>query len=131
MVTRTKKSEHITPVLMNLHWLPISARIEFKVLMIVFKIVHGNAPVYLQSLLRRQASVETQQISSRTRSAQRRSAEILLEPGTYQQKHFGARAFSHFAPALWNALPSVLRSSPTVNAFKSALKTHLFKQHFT
>ena len=32
----------------------------------------------------------------------------------------------NYAPKLWNSLPSVIRSSPTLNVFKSRLKTHLF-----
>ena len=37
----------IQPVLMPLHWLPFGARIEFKILLIVYKYLHGTAPYYL------------------------------------------------------------------------------------
>ncbi|KAF7648774.1 hypothetical protein LDENG_00152180, partial [Lucifuga dentata] len=33
LLTKTKKREHITPVLATLHWLPVSYRIDFKVLL--------------------------------------------------------------------------------------------------
>ena len=44
--------------------------------------------------------------------------------------NYGQRAFSYAAPLLWNELPLDIRCKDTVNAFKSALKTHYFKQHF-
>ena len=50
-VTKAKRRDHITPVLRQLHWLPINQRIVFKVLLITFKITNGYAPSYLSSLL--------------------------------------------------------------------------------
>ena len=47
IITRTPKRQHITPVLAELHWLPVTARIEFKILLYVFKAVTGTAPGYL------------------------------------------------------------------------------------
>ena len=44
MLTGTKKREHITPVLAQLHWLPVKYRIDFKILLFVFKAVNGSAP---------------------------------------------------------------------------------------
>ena len=38
---------HITPLLQQLHWLPIRLRIEFKNLLITFKVLQGSAPKYL------------------------------------------------------------------------------------
>ena len=59
LVTRTKRRESITPVLQELHWLPVEQRIQFKILCHVFKIVHGMAPVYVEELLERHAAVRT------------------------------------------------------------------------
>ncbi len=39
-----EERERITPVLVYLHWLPVSFRIELKVLLMVFKALHGIAP---------------------------------------------------------------------------------------
>ena len=44
IVTRTRRSEHITPVLKQLHWLPVSYRIKFKVLLYTYKALNGCAP---------------------------------------------------------------------------------------
>ena len=41
---------HITPTLMELHWLPVKLRIHFKVALLVFKSLHGLAPPYLSEL---------------------------------------------------------------------------------
>ena len=47
LLTGTKKQEHITPVLASLHWLPVRFRIDFKILMFVFKNLKGLATEYL------------------------------------------------------------------------------------
>ena len=51
LIARRKKYDHITPVLIELHWLPVKVRCEYKLLVYVFKSLHGIAPVYLQDLL--------------------------------------------------------------------------------
>ena len=43
---------HISPVLRDLHWLPVSFRIEFKIMLITYKVLHDGAPIYIQELLR-------------------------------------------------------------------------------
>ncbi len=45
------KRMHVTPLFIDLHWLPIAARIKFKALMFAYKTTTGSAPVYLNSLL--------------------------------------------------------------------------------
>ena len=47
IVTLTKKFDHITPVLIQLHWLPVHFRILFKVLLLVYKALNGMAPLYI------------------------------------------------------------------------------------
>ena len=51
IVTLTKKFDHITPVLIQLHWLPVHFRILFKVLLLVYKALNGMAPLYITELL--------------------------------------------------------------------------------
>jgi len=50
MVTGVCRSEHITPVLEDLHWLPVSQRVVFEMVLMVWKCVHGVAPAYLSDL---------------------------------------------------------------------------------
>ncbi|RXN31585.1 RNA-directed DNA polymerase from mobile element jockey-like protein [Labeo rohita] len=51
LLSNTSKRSHISPVLRSLHWLPVRFRVEFKILMFVFKAINGLAPVYLAELL--------------------------------------------------------------------------------
>ena len=51
VVSLSPKFCHITPVLTNLHWLPIDLQIEFKILIITYKTLHGQGPSYIENLL--------------------------------------------------------------------------------
>ena len=51
-VITQKKHDHITPVLEELHWLPVRKRIELKILLLAYKCLHGTAPSYLRELLK-------------------------------------------------------------------------------
>ncbi len=52
-MTRSRKYDHITPILQSLHWLPIKYRISYKILSLAYKALNGLAPAYLTSLLSR------------------------------------------------------------------------------
>lgn len=51
LLTSTNKCEHITPALTSLHWLPVKFSLVFKILLFVFKALHGLAPQYICDLL--------------------------------------------------------------------------------
>ena len=51
LVAKKGKFEHISDILQSLHWLPVKSRIEFKLLVLVFKCFHDSAPGYLQDLI--------------------------------------------------------------------------------
>ena len=51
LICNERKYCHITPLLVDWHWLPVKFRIEFKILLIVFKIFMGLAPSYLSFLI--------------------------------------------------------------------------------
>ena len=51
VVTKSFKFEHITPVLRDLHWLPILKQIQLKIMVLTFKILYRDAPGYLCELL--------------------------------------------------------------------------------
>uniref|UniRef100_A0A8K9ULD5 Reverse transcriptase domain-containing protein n=1 Tax=Oncorhynchus mykiss TaxID=8022 RepID=A0A8K9ULD5_ONCMY len=116
ILTRTKKFDHITPVLASLHWLPVKARADFKVLLLTYKALHGLAPIYLSDLV-------LPYIPTRTLRSQ--DAGLLIVPRIFKQTA-GGRAFSYRAPFLWNGLPTHVRDANSVSTFKSLLKTHLF-----
>ena len=51
IVSLTRKYDHITPIMMELHWLPVEQRIKYKILLFVYKALNGISPVYLSELL--------------------------------------------------------------------------------
>ena len=51
LVMGLKRSDHVTPILRNLHWLPVVKRIEFKILLITYKTIHGQPADYLKPLI--------------------------------------------------------------------------------
>ena len=53
LVTLSRKYDHVTPILHELHWLPVKYRIMHKILLLVYKCLHGSAPIYLQELLKK------------------------------------------------------------------------------
>uniref|UniRef100_A0A8C1YN93 Reverse transcriptase domain-containing protein n=1 Tax=Cyprinus carpio TaxID=7962 RepID=A0A8C1YN93_CYPCA len=120
VLTRSRKYDHITPILQSLHWLPIKFRISYKILLLTYKALNGLAPAYLTSLLPRY---------NPSRSLRSQNAGLLIVPRIAKSTK-GGRAFSHLAPKLWNSLPDNVRGSDTLSLFKSRLKTHLFGQAF-
>ena len=50
MIHRLRSSNHITDTVVNLHWLRIPERIQFKVAVVVYKVLLGLAPQYLGPL---------------------------------------------------------------------------------
>ncbi|KAK0146590.1 putative RNA-directed DNA polymerase from transposon BS [Merluccius polli] len=51
LLTRSTRMTHISPILSSLHWLPINFRIQFKVLVLSYRALHGQTPVYISDLL--------------------------------------------------------------------------------
>jgi hypothetical protein len=119
LIVRQKKIDHITPILKDLHWLPVKYRIDYKILLLVFKCVIGKAPEYLSSLI-------TPYVP--TRPLRSESQLLLQEIST--KKQIGQRAFSCCGPKLWKQLPLTLRKCTSLSAFKIQLKTHLFRQAY-
>lgn len=120
LLTNVHKHTHITPVLCSLHWLPVRYRVEYKVLMFVFKAINGLSPAYLSELLTIYQPART------LRSSQ--STSLIIPKCRY--KKFGGRSFAIQGPTLWNALPATLRNITVFSVFKSQLKTFLFRKAF-
>ncbi len=120
VLTRSRKYDHITPILQSLHWLPIKFRISYKILLLAYKALNDLAPAYLTNLLSRY---------NPTRSLRSQNSGLLVVPRIAKSTK-GGRTFSYLAPKLWNSLPDNVRGSDTLSLFKSRLKTHLFSQAF-
>ena len=113
----------ITPLLKQLHWLPIHLRIEFKILLITFKVLQGSAPKYVINLI---------SVLPPSRYDLRRNNKgiILSTPKRFTKVTMGDRSFMAAAPRLWNCLPISIRSAGTKSDFKQKLKTFLFRKAF-
>ena len=120
VITLTEKHDHITPVLEVLHWLPVRKRIEFKILLLAYKCLHGTAPSYLREMLKEYVP---------TRTLRSTSKNLLCEPRT-NMKTYDDRPFNACAPKLCNQLPNIIRAAWSVATFKRQLKTHMFKDVF-
>ena len=118
LVTSTRKYDHITPVLYNLHWLPVFYRIYFKILILTFKAIHNMSPSYISNLV----SIK----SCSAYSLRSNSSLILDRPKGRILSTLGARSFYAAAPTLWNSLPSNIRDITSLSIFKKKLKTYLF-----
>ena len=94
LITCSRKYDHITPILKELHWLPVSERIKFKILLLTFKALHQQSPTYIQDLL------TCYQPSRSLRSP----SSLRLNPINFNLKSYGSRAFAVSAPGLWNSL---------------------------
>lgn len=120
ILTGSRVSNHITPVLDSLHWLPVRFRVDFKIMMLTYKALHGLAPYYLSALLTSYTP------TWRLHSSQ---SNLLVVPQTHLRS-MGDRAFSSYAPVLCNSLPPDLREAQGYNIFKGRLKTYFFKLAF-
>ena len=117
-----KKRDHITPILIKLHWLPIHQRIKYKVALLCFKCIHNLAPIYLQNLL---------EIYTPSRCLRSSNDNFLLKKVSMQYKSYGEKSFSFYGPIVWNSLPFDLRSTSQLSTFKKQLKTFLFKKAYS
>ena len=117
LVLQKSKYESNMLCIMELHWLPIRARIEFKMLVYVYNCLNNTAPAYMKKMLQR--------YSTREGLRSNNMEHLLVIPKT-KRKTFMDRAFSVCGPRLWNHLPTELRMAPTLETFKSSLKTYLF-----
>ena len=114
--------EPATPILRTLHWLPVAARIEFKVCLFVFKALAGNGPGYLRDLLHTHTPVRA------LRSSEDSSRLAIPKTRTVS---FGDRAFSAAGPRIWNSLPQHLRCASNERDFRRGLKTHFFRKYLS
>ena len=121
LITRTDRRDHITGVLVDLHWLPIVARIDYKVLLFVYKALNGIGPSYLSDLL------HLKQHKRNTRSSE---DFLMLDHPKTHFKTLGDRTFTFTAVDQWNVLPLELRASQSLSTFKKHLKTFLFNRSY-
>ncbi|CAC5421345.1 unnamed protein product [Mytilus coruscus] len=118
LITRKRKFDSITPVMMQLHWLPVQYRSHFKLLLYVFKALHNKAPKYLKELIVPYAPIRT---------LRSENEGLITKPRDVRTKTYGERRFDRAGATLWNDLPIHLRKEQSLPRFKKGLKTHIFR----
>ena len=118
LITLTSRFENISPTLISLHWLPVTQRIEYKIIITTFKALK-NGPCYLNELLTRQTSERTT----------RQSTKFRLQPPKTRTKR-AQRAFSVSAPLLLNGAKELVDFTISDDTFRTKLKTFLFKKAY-
>jgi len=109
LIMNSKLTEHITPVRMRLHWLPIKSQIIYK-LCLQMHLIHTNQrPDYMAYMVKL-------------------SAECSSRPGLRSVSHFlywkpalktkFGELFSYSGPAAWNSLPEYIQMELNTNRFK-------------
>ena len=121
LVMKSRKCDHVQPLLRSLHWLPVHLRIDDKISTLCFNTFTNSSPVYIAQLLSVYTPSRHLRSSSDTRT---------LRISFIKTKSFGQRAFSFTGPTQWNLPPYGLGQSVSSPAFKTALKTHLFRSAY-
>ena len=115
VVTRSPKLTHTSPLLHQLHWLPIRSRIHFKIALLTYKSVHFTQPPSLAKL-----------VSLRVLDKELKSQTGLFLNRTSAKPGYGRRTFRFIAPEVWNNIPPHIRQAPSVPTFRKLLKTYYF-----
>ena len=122
VVLNKGKFDNASQAMKELHWLPVKARKDFKILCIIYKCLDHCGPEYVIALLCRNHGNR-----EGLRSADK--YKLLIEPRV-SHKTFAARSFSLYGVKIWNELPHYLWRSNNIDEFKCNLKTHLFKKFY-
>ncbi|KAF7248130.1 putative uncharacterized transposon-derived protein F52C9.6 [Varanus komodoensis] len=111
LLTGTGRYAHMTAVLRQLHWLPIEAQAQFKVLIMTYKALNSLGPGYLNERLRPYMP---------DRPLRCAGESLLREPSMKEIRRVNTqrRAFSAVAPNLWNSLPKEVRLAPSLLVFR-------------
>ena len=117
LIKRISKREHITPILKDLHWLPVRNRIEYKIATISFQCLNDvSFPSYLKDFV--SAHIPARNLRSS-------NSKTLTKP-KINLKSYGERALPFQSAEVWNHLPPYVQNSVSLDSFKSNVKTHLF-----
>ena len=117
--TGLHRRDHITPALIELHWLPVRARITFKVATLVYKLRETRQSSYLSEL-----------ISDYVPARQLRSSSMTLLVEPFFRLKMGRRSFRYVGPVTWNNIPEDIRTMGTLGSFRKHLQSFLFKRSY-
>ena len=118
-----RSSDSITPLLKQLHRLPVPYRIKYKLSLTIHTIIHHNSPDYFASLLH----LHTPITPLHTRSS---NIFILTTPHLHKLHSSNIHSFALSAPYHWNSLPNHLRTNTSTPSFKRHLNIYYFSLAF-
>lgn len=121
-VYRAPRFCHITALLRELHLSPVKLRIDFKILIITFKILQGLAPSYLYNLI-------SILLASYYQLRRNNSGLLLENPRFRTKKTMADRSFMVAAPVLWNNFPLPIRQAKNTASFKGLVNKTFLSQN--
>ena len=107
LVLKQPERHHISPLLKVLHWLPIKARIDYKVATLCFKCLNSSPPAYIKDLI----------VPYTPARMLRSSSSNLLSTPRVSSKKYGERAFTFSGRQIWNSLPENIKSEKGLEMF--------------
>ncbi len=113
-----RKRDHVTPLMEKLQWLDIESRLALKEIIHVYKHINN---------LQGTSSLSFNE-SNNAKIRQPRHPERLQS--TYRRTTMGQQAVSISGPIRWNALPNSVKTSKSIQSFKSKAKKHLLSNQF-
>jgi len=118
---RLQRYDHVTDALAILHWLCVPEQVNFKLALMVCRVLNGMVPSYLDQLV---------PVSSLTGWRLQSSFTLQLLVPSYRLSTVGRRSFPVAASMFWNTLPDDIQSAPSVSAFRGLLKHFCSNIHF-
>ena len=125
VVSDTRKYDRGLKTILHdeLHWLDVPERIEYKLGVMVYRCLHGQAPRYLADHL-----IPASDVAPRRRHLRSANRNCLTVPRC-RLSTYGCRAFGYAGPTVWNSLPDELRNSDSFVSFERFMKTVLFSRY--
>jgi hypothetical protein len=119
IISGHRKYDHVTPILKELHWIPVKEHLYHRDAVLAFKCMNGMVPEYLSSQFTARGAV---------------SGRITRQSGQLNIPLFisatGQKTFQYRITKLWNELPSNLKLNRTISSFKTELKNILLCEFF-
>ena len=114
IITNSKKSDHVTPLLRHLNWLPVREQLQYRDSILAFKCINGIAPQYLTSKFKKRSKIHTRN----TRNANTIQIPLFRTAA-------GQRTFAYRGAKIWNNLNADVRENTNHRSFKKTLKSQL------
>jgi len=122
LIFHLRRSDHVTDALVSLYWLRVLERIQFKIAVLTYRVLHGDAPRCLEPF------TSTADVPGRRALCAAGTNQLVVS--SVRLSTVGSRAFPIAAAEIWNSLPEHIVSAPTLQSFRRYLKTLLLQQSF-